>query len=147
MLSRLLYRFRQFLSALTVSTKRIESLALLPHLSPSQVKLFRRMQPSEQVHAFEVCERLSASGQTDPDLLVAALLHDAGKVHAPLSLLERVMVVLGKRFFRRRSALWGQGAARGLQRPFVVAARHAEWGSQLAESGTSPTVFLIRRTG
>ena len=56
---------------------------------------------SEQAHAFQVLERLKAAGQTDPDLLTAALLHDVGKVLFPLSLLDRVVIVLGKRLLPR----------------------------------------------
>jgi len=147
MLSRLAYRTRQFWNALPGPLKRVETEALLPHLLPSQVVLFRRMQPSEQTHASQMLERLKAAGQTDPDLLTAALLHDVGKILVPLSILDRVVVVLGKRFFRRRAMRWGEGTLSRLRRPFVVAAHHPEWGADLAEKAgaSSRTVDLIRR--
>jgi hypothetical protein len=147
MLSRLAYRTRQFWNALPGPRKRVETKALLPHLLPSQVVLFRRMQPSEQTHAYQMLEWLKAAGQTDPDLLAAALLHDVGKVLVPLSLLDRVVVVLGKRFFRRRAKRWSEGTPSRLRRPFVVAAHHPEWGADLAgqAGASSRTVDLIRR--
>jgi hypothetical protein len=146
-LSRLAYRTRQFWNALLSPRKRVETEALLPHLLPSQIVLFRRMQPAEQAHAYQVLERLKAAGQTDPDLLAAALLHDAGKVLVPLSLLHRVVIVLGERFFRRRARRWSEGTPSRLRRPFVVAAHHPGWGADLAEQAgaSSRTVDLIRR--
>ncbi|MBE3087744.1 MAG: HD domain-containing protein [Chloroflexi bacterium] len=146
-LSHLAYRARQFWNALPGPRRRVETKTLLPHLSPSQIVLFRRMQPSEQTHAYQMLERLKASGQTDPDLLAAALLHDVGKVLVPLSLLDRVVIVLGKRFFRRRAMRWSEGTPSRLRRPFVVAAHHPDWGADLAEQAgaSSRTVDLIRR--
>jgi hypothetical protein len=147
MLSRLAYRTRQFWNALPGHCKRVESEALLPHLSASQIVLFHQMHPSEQTHAFQVLERLKAVGQTDPDLLAAALLHDIGKIIFPLSLLDRVVIVLGKRFFRQIIGRLNEGTSNLLQRPFVVAAHHPQWGADLAEKAgaSSRTVDLIRR--
>ena len=144
--SRLAYRTRQFWNALPGTRKRVETDALLPHLSPTQIVLFRRMQRSEQAHAFQVLNRLKAAGQTDPDLLTAALLHDVGKVLFPLSLLDRVVIVLGKAFFPRQARRWSEGTPERFRRPFVVAAHHPEWGADLAaQAGSSPrTVELIR---
>ena len=146
-LSRLAYRSRQFLSASFQSHKPVESDALYPYLSPVQIALFRQMQLSEQVHAFQVYERLKVGGQPDCDLLAAALLHDVGKTLFPLSLWERVRIVLGRYLFPKAARRWGEGQPRGLQRPFVVAAHHAGWGADLAaRAGASArTVELIRR--
>ena len=145
-LSRLVYRSRQFWKASFGRPPRIESGRLLPYLSPEQVVLFRRMQPSEQAHAFQVLERLEASGQHDRDLLAAALLHDVGKCLHPLSLWDRVLIVLGMHLFPGTARRWGEGQPRGLRRPFVVAAHHPDWGADLAaRAGASPpTVELIR---
>jgi hypothetical protein len=144
---RLAYRSRQFWNAFLGPRQKVESAALLPYLSMPQIVLFRRMQPSEQAHAFQVFERLKASGQRDRGLLAAALLHDVGKILYPLSVWERVMIVLGKRLFPWAARHWGMDRPRGLRRPFVVAAHHPEWGADLAaRAGASPrTVELIRR--
>ncbi len=146
MRSRLAYRSRQFWNALLSPRKRVTSEAILPHLTPAQLILFRRMQPAEQVHAFQLFKRLEADGQTTPDLLTAALLHDVGKILCPLSIFDRVAIVLGKRLFRGAAQRWGEGTPHGWRLPFVVAEKHAEWGADLAsQAGATPlTVELIR---
>jgi hypothetical protein len=147
MLHRLAYRARQFWNALPFSQRRVEMRAVLPPLTSAQFTLFQRMQPSEQVHAYRMFRRLQAEGHTEADLLVAALLHDVGKCLYPLSVLDRVAVVLGKRLFPRLARRWGEGAPEGLRRPFVVAAQHPDWGADLAaQAGASScAVELIRR--
>jgi hypothetical protein len=147
MFSRLAYRARQFWNALLSPGKRVTSEVLLPYLSTTQLILFRRMQPSEQVHAFQVLQRLKESGQSDGDLLAAALLHDVGKILSPLSIFDRVTIVVGKRLFPKEARQLSEGPLTGGGRPFVVAARHAEWGADLVEqAGASRrTVDLVRK--
>ena len=144
---RVAYRARQFWNALLRPNEAVRTEALLPYLSPALLLLFRRMQPSEQIHAYKVFSRLKEDGKTDPDLLAAALIHDVGKILSPLSILDRVLIVLGQHFLPRAARRWGEGEARGWRRPFVVAARHAAWGADLAEQAgaSSRTVRLIRR--
>ena len=145
--SRLTYRVNQFWRALRTPAHVVDTGQISPYLSPSQMALFRQMQPAEQWHASLVVQRLKEAGQDHPDLLTAALLHDVGKILHPLSPLERAVIVLGKKFFPRRASRWGKGTPRDFRRPFVVAERHAEWGADLAaRAGVSTmTVNLIRR--
>jgi hypothetical protein len=145
--ARLAYRMRQFRLAFLPPHQSLPDDSLAPHLSPTLIGLFRRMTPAEQAHSFAVLQRLLASGQDDPALLAAALLHDVGKVLSPLSIFDRVMIVLGKRFFPRTIVRRGSGEAQGFWRSFVVAAQHPEWGAQLCfKAGASPrTVELVRR--
>jgi hypothetical protein len=144
--ARLAYRSRQFRRALMPKAP-VADASLEPFLSPEQIKLFRQMHPSEQVHAFYVLEQLRFIGYTDPDLMTAALLHDVGKVRAPLSLLDRVLVVLGKHFFPAVAKRWGDGEPRGLRRPFVTAYQHPAWSADLASAAgvSSRTCDLIRQ--
>jgi hypothetical protein len=145
--SRAAYRTRQFLHALPGISRAVVDESLSVQLTPVQLRLFRRMQLSEQAHAWGIYQKLKAAGQNDPDLLTAALLHDAGKSLHPLRLFDRVVIVLARRMFPRRFRDWSKGEPRGLRRPFVVAENHPEWGAALArEAGTAErAVELIRR--
>ena len=143
----ILYRVSQFWEALR--TTQLEARDLEPAkavLSSHQLALFQRMQPSEQAHALKTLQTLMVQGETHPDLLTAALLHDVGKVRHPLRLWERVIIVLAKQLFPGRIDTWGRGNPRGWRRPFVIAYQHPQWGADLAhEAGTSQlAVHLIR---
>ncbi len=146
-ISRLSYRARQLRMAFWGPKRQIQSVALQPYLSPVQIVLFQRLQASEQSHAARVFERLKAEGHSEPDLLAAALLHDIGKILSPLSIIERIVIVLGRRLFPAAVKRWGGGSPRGLRHAFVVAERHPRWGADLAaQAGASPrTVDLIAR--
>jgi hypothetical protein len=106
------------------------------------------MTPGEQAHSLRVWRWLQAQGHHQPELQQAALLHDVGKSVAPLNIVERVLIVLGFRFFHRLASQWSRSqTASGWRKPFVVAARHPAWGADLAaKAGAAPTVVhLIRR--
>lgn len=145
--SRLTYRVNQFWRALRTPTRALDVAQIRPYLSAAQIALFLQMQPSEQWHAYSVKQRLTDDSQDHPALLMAALLHDVGKILYPLSPIERAIIVLGQRFFPRQVSAWGKGEPRGLRRPFIVAEHHAGWGAELAARAGAPvlTVNLIRR--
>jgi hypothetical protein len=149
-LGRVRYRVRQFQHALwtTIDPQDLEQARSI--LTPAQLVLFAGMQPSEQAHALSVYRQLVDQGETLPDLLVAALLHDVGKCLCPLRLWERVLIVLGKAIFPAQARRWGNrptpvAEIRGWKRAFVVAEQHPAWSVELAaEAGASPrTVALI----
>ena len=153
----ILYRVRQFKHAVSAKPTSEDLDEIQGILTPEQMALFRQMQASEQAHSLRVFKQLHKLGKAGlvtnhPDLFVAALLHDIGKVNQPLRLYERVMVVLGKALFPDRSKIWGNVSIGSLshlggwKRPFIVAEQHPKWGAEMAEeAGTSPlAVTLIR---
>ena len=145
-LSRVLYRTRQFWGALWARPRPEQLDMARQHLTPAQFELFQQMQPSEMSHALTMVEGLVAQGNDDPDLLVAALLHDIGKARHPLRIWERVLIVLGQKVFPQRSARWGLGEPRGWRRPFVIAAQHPAWGAEMAAGvAVSPLVLEMIR--
>ncbi len=144
---RIAYRVRQFWHAI-FARPTSEDLSLATSLlTIPQTRLFEQLQPSEQVHSINICRRLIQQGETQPDLLVAALLHDVGKSRYPLHTWERALIVLAGALFPQKTKTWGQGQPQGWQRAFVVAQRHPTWGAEMvAGAGASPlTVTIIQR--
>lgn len=116
-------------------------------LGPALAALFWQMAPGEQAHSLRVMDCLCAQQHTQPELLQAALLHDVGKIVAPLNILERVAIVLARRWLKKQCARWGEAEPRGWRGPFVTAAQHPIWGAALVgQAGAARlTVELTRR--
>ena len=100
------------------------------------------MHRADQRHGLDVVATLRAAGSTDPELLLAGLLHDAGK--GDTGVVPRVAWSLGQAYgpwvWRIAGVLPGFGPALRRLRD------HAETSARLAgEAGASPrTVELIR---
>ena len=136
------YRAGQFRDYMQPRALRPRDMAEIRRvLPPPLMALFLRQTTGEQAHALRVMQQLAASDiQTGRlPLLQAALLHDVGKTRAPLSLVERVIVVLVGRSWPWLIKHLGW-------RPFVIARSHADWGAEMvAEAGAPPlTVKLVR---
>jgi hypothetical protein len=149
--ARFLYRTRQFWQALRSPPSAVDSELIQSILTAPQLALFQGMQASERTHSLRVLQALLEQGETQGDLLVAALLHDVGKSRAPLRLWERIAIVLVKAVCPYCVKRWGEGSAgdwrRNWRRTFVISARHPDWGAEMAaEAGASIlTQALIRR--
>jgi hypothetical protein len=111
-------------------------------LSPAELALFDAMHVADRRHGLDVVAHLRAEGATDPDLLVAGLLHDCSK--GDTGVLPRIAYSLGQRYgvwvWRAAGIVPGWSAV--LERLRV----HAEESAALAAAaGCSPaTVELIR---
>jgi len=133
------YRFWQFWKTIWAKPT-IEDRELVERfLTPTLVKLFEQLDPSEQAHAVRVCRNLIADGEMNPLLLTAALLHDIGKICYRLQLWERVWIVLFGAIVRKmtgplsldekaleRAAWW--------ERSLLVGKYHPSWGAALLRS-------------
>jgi hypothetical protein len=141
------YRLWQGLRALGAWVRPVDDNLAAQHLSPALFALYRRMRRAERLHSLRVLRMLLASGQTHPDLITAALLHDVGKTQARFILPEKVLVVLVKAFAPGRYRRWGSGPGRGWQQAFAVSMQHPAWGAEMvARAGGTPLVVeLIRR--
>jgi hypothetical protein len=119
-----------------------EHSALAAWTAPPQLALFDSMHLADRRHGLDVVASLRADGVTDPDALLAGLLHDAGK--GDTGLWPRVAHSLGEAYgpwvWRGARIMPGFGAA--LDR----LAAHAQTSADLAaRAGCSPrTVSLIR---
>ncbi len=150
---RIIYRARQFWRTVFLKTDLLDLTEARERLSPSQWALFDQLQPAEKAHALRMLRALLEGGENQPDLLLAALLHDVGKLRYQLNPIERVMVVAAQAIIPRTAQHWGATPAAGWEalpgwrKAFVVSEHHAEWGAQLAhQAGVSPLAeALIRR--
>ena len=89
-------RVRQFVRYLTGRVTAADRAALSTWLTPDQLLLFKEMHRADQRHGLDVVAALRAAGHSDRDLLLAGLLHDAGKGRG-LRLWHRVAWALADR--------------------------------------------------
>lgn len=146
-MNRICYRALQFRAALQNPQLQEDELDLVKSILTSpQMDLFNKLHNSEKKHGIRVLQTLIDEGETNPDLKTAALMHDIGKTVYPHRLWERVLIVLGKRFFPLLYQEWGKRKPMGLARPFVVALNHSQWGAELAQkAGANHLVITLIR--
>lgn len=78
----MLYRSRQFFRGFFAKLTSEDEEQVRQILSSAEYELFCRMPLDARRHSLNVYQSLLARGQDNPDLAVAALLHDVGKVAA-----------------------------------------------------------------
>ena len=124
-------------------------------LTERQFAAFRRMAPADQRHAVRVVRLLLAQGTRDPDLIVAGLLHDLGKVEAQgtgrVLLLHRVAKVLLARLLPELWASLSATPRPGLARGYSLLRHHpalgAAWAAQLAVSPRACALIAAHQEG
>jgi hypothetical protein len=135
-------KVRQFRSHLRATVGREERAGLADWLTPPQLAFFDGMHVADRRHGLDVMATLRSEGVDDLDVLLAGLLHDAGK--GDTGVLPRVAHSLGQAYgvWVWRVAGWLPGMAPAIDRLRV----HAETSATLAaEAGCPPrTVELIR---
>jgi hypothetical protein len=135
-------RFRQFAGHLRARVAMKEREGLIAWLSPAQLARFDAMHVADRRHGLDVVAALRAEGVDEADVLLAGLLHDAGK--GDTGVWPRVAHALGQAYglwvWRVASVVPGFGTALERLR------NHAETSAALAaEAGCSArTVELIR---
>lgn len=135
-------KVRQFGRHVTARVTTRERASLAEWLTPPQLALFDRMHVADQRHGLDVGAALRSEGVRDTDVLLAGLLHDAGKGRT--GLWPRVAWSL--------TQAYGTPVARlverlpGMRDALRVLSEHAETSARLAAAaGCSPrTVELIR---
>jgi hypothetical protein len=135
-------KVRQFARHVTAGISPAERASLDRWLTPAQAALFDGMHVADRRHGLNVVASLRAMGVTDRDVLVAGLVHDAGK--GATGLWPRVVWSLGEAWgpwvWRVVGRLPGMSPARARLRD------HAELSAALAAGAgcSSRTVELIR---
>ena len=113
----------QFVGHLTARVRPGEE-ALVRQMLPSRaVPLFDAMPVADRRHGLDVTQRLLARGVDDPDVLAAALLHDAAKGHA-MRLWHRVGGVLLEAFAPRQLARLASSDPRSWRHGFHLYLHH-----------------------
>ncbi|MBI2763489.1 MAG: hypothetical protein HYX54_07055 [Chloroflexi bacterium] len=132
-------RFRSYLAARVTDAERGH---LSEWLTPAQLVVFDRMQVADRRHGLDVVAALRAEGIGETDVLMAGLLHDAGK--GSTGVLARIVHSLGQAYGTSIPRLVGHlpGMADALSR----LAEHPELSARLAEAAgcSARTVELIR---
>lgn len=135
-------RFRQFRTHLRARVTPQERTALATWITPAQIALFDSMHVADRRHGLDVVASLRAERVTEPDVLLAGLLHDAGK--GDTGVWPRVAYALARTYGQWILSVvrWLPGFAAALQR----LRSHAETSAGLAASAGCPAraVELIR---
>jgi hypothetical protein len=135
-------KVRQFRSHLRARVEPGERTALEGWLTPAQLAVFDSMHVADRRHGLDVVATLRSDGVSDERVLLAGLLHDAGK--GDTGVLPRVAWSLGQAYGRwvwtiaRLVPGWGTAMDRLRD--------HPELSAQLAAGAGCPTmtVELIR---
>lgn len=135
-------KVRQFRSHVRARVRPEERAGLADWLTPAQLALFDSMHVADRRHGLDVVAALWRDGVVDDDLLVAGLLHDAGK--GPTGVWPRVAYALGQQY-----GAWVWSGARivpGWRAALARLRDHAETSARMAgQAGCSArTVELIR---
>jgi hypothetical protein len=135
-------KVRQFRAYVKAGVDPAEREALVGRLTESQLALFDGMHVADRRHGLDVMATLRGDGVTDPEILLAGLLHDAAKGDTGVG--PRVAFSLGQQYGTWIWVLAGRlpGWSVAIDRLRLHAARSAD----LAEAAGCParTVELIR---
>ena len=135
-------RTRQFRAHLRATVRPQERAGLGAWTTPRQLALFDAMHVADQRHGLDVVASLRSQGVSEPDVLLAGLLHDAGK--GDTGVWPRVAWTLGQHYgswvWRVARVLPGFGVALHRLR------EHEVTSAALAEAAgcSALTVDLIR---
>ena len=135
-------KVRQFRAHRRASVAAVERTELDAWLTPPQLALFDTMHVADRRHGLDVVATLRSDGVDDPDILLAGLLHDAGKGRTGVG--PRVAYSLGQAYgawiWRAAAGVPGWSAA------LTVLRDHAETSARLAAGAgcSARTVDLIR---
>lgn len=143
MVSRALYRSRQFFSSIRPRIDAELKSQAFDYLSERERDLFATMTLRDQQHCLDVYRRLANGGHHDRDLFAAALLHDVGK--GQIALWHRVAFVLLDAFapaVLRRLTRSDDGS--GWSQALYRCRFHAKLGADLArQAGSSDQVIAL----
>jgi hypothetical protein len=142
-----MHRVEQFFGHVRATVTPAETATARRLLPESAWPLFAAMPVADRRHALDVVGRLVASGHDDPDLLVAALLHDAAKGHR-MRLWHRVAGVLLEAMAPTQLERLASPDSRSWRYPFHLYLHHADLSADAAGAAgcSARAVAFIRGT-
>lgn len=136
-------KIRQFVRYMSGRVSAAERDGLGRWLTEPQLELFDSMHRADQRHGLDVVDALRRAGHSNPDLLVAGLLHDAGKGRDP-RVWHRVAWSLAERYGAGEAGAFAR--LPGFRRAFATLAHHAERSAELAfAAGCTPLAAELIR--
>lgn len=140
-----MHRVRQFAAHVTARVTPGETARVRELLPPDAFVLFAAMPVADRRHALDVAGHLVTAGRDDPELLAAALLHDAAKGDR-LRLWHRVAGVLLEAVSPSLLARLALDDPRSWRHPFHLYLHHAALSADaaLAAGCSARTAGFIR---
>lgn len=126
-----MHRVEQFFGHVRARVTPAETASARAVLPADAWALFTAMPVADRRHALDVAARLTAAGHDDPDLLIAALLHDAAKGHR-MRLWHRVAGVLLEALAPRALRRLASPNPRSWRHPFHLYLHHADLSADAA---------------
>jgi hypothetical protein len=127
------HRVGQFIGHLTARVRADEAALAHRVLPPAAWPLFAAMPVADRRHGLDVVQRLFAAGHDDPELLQAALLHDAAKGRR-MRLWHRVTGVLLEAVAPRALARLASPEPGSRRHPFHLYLHHADLSADAARA-------------
>ena len=138
-------RVEQFVAHLGARVDRSEQAAAVAQLPPTAAALFEGMPVADRRHAIDVVTVLDRQGIDDPDVRVAALLHDVAKGHRT-RLWHRVGGVLLEAVAPRVLHRLASPDPRSWRHPWFLYLHHARLSAELAAAADcSPRAVAFLR--
>jgi hypothetical protein len=125
------HRVGQFIGHLTARVDPAEETRARDLLPAAAWPLFASMPTADRRHALDVASRLLVAGQSDPDLLAAAMLHDVAKGRR-MRLWHRVTGVVLQAVAPRGLERLASPEQRSWRYPFHLYLHHAELSAEAA---------------
>lgn len=139
-------RIQQGVSALLAFARAVDYDLAARYLTSEQLALFKQMARAEQLHSLNVLrDVLAQADETPHDLAVAALMHDVGKSRRHLSVAQKTISVLVKRFWPAlEQRLTADERTDFWHAPFTVRRYHPKWSAELlAQRGASERAIWL----
>lgn len=140
-----MHRVGQFVAHVRARVSPAEEALAERVLPPAARELYAAMPVADRRHAIDVAQRLLDAGHDDPDLLAAALLHDAAKGRR-MRLWHRVAGVLLEAAWPRALHRLADPDPASWRHPFHLYLHHGPMSAQMAErAGCSPRAATFMR--